>query len=90
MDLSYETETKGQESVAHVRVENPTDKLAFFVHVAMTKGRDGKEVLPVFWEDNYFPMMPGETKTIRAEYCLKDLGEAIPALEIDGWNVRKK
>jgi exo-1,4-beta-D-glucosaminidase len=52
------------------------------------KDTDGEEVLPVLWEDNYFPLLPGQTRQIAATYQAKDLGKAKPVVEVDGWNVK--
>jgi len=80
-------ETRGAEKVARVRVSNPSDQIAFFVQLALTRGRGGAEILPVFWEDNYFSLLPGESREIAARIAASDAGGANPALEIGGWNV---
>jgi exo-1,4-beta-D-glucosaminidase len=73
----------------YVTVENPTQNLAFFVHPKITKEKGGDEVVPVFWEDNYFPLMPSEKRTVKAVYKMEDLEGATPAVEVDGWNVAR-
>jgi exo-1,4-beta-D-glucosaminidase len=80
-------EGKGAEGRARVSLRNPSDKLAFFVHVAIRKGPAGEEVLPVMWEDNYVTLLPGESRDVVATYALKDLGDARPVVTVDGWNV---
>jgi exo-1,4-beta-D-glucosaminidase len=82
------TVRKGKENLTKVTVSNPTNHLAFFVHLRITKGAGGTEVLPVLWEDNYFELMPGEERVIEAIYSLKDLGGAAPVVEVEGWNIR--
>lgn len=82
------TEPAGDENHTSVTVENPTNHLAFFVHLKVRKGRNGEEVLPIVWEENYFPLMPGETREITAKYQKEDLQGAIPVVEVDGWNVK--
>jgi hypothetical protein len=78
---------RGREKVARVSVRNPTERLAFFVELALTQGRGGDEILPVLWEDNYFSLLPGESREITARFALADAGTARPTLEIGGWNV---
>lgn len=90
LEASHTVENKGAERIATVRLENPTDKLAFFIHLALTKGADGEEILPVFWDDDYFSLLPGETRTVRAAFVAKDAGDKPPALKIDGWNIVSK
>ncbi len=89
LNVSSRFEKKGQEGLAHVTLENPTPHLAFLVHLKITKGPGAEEVLPVFWQDNYFPLMPGEKRTITAAYRMKDMGDATPIIQVDGWNVAK-
>ena len=90
LNLTSRNECKGNEGVTHVTVENPTKDLAFFVHLQVKKGRDGEEVLPVLWEDNYFALMPGEKREINATYQTSDLSGASPVTQVDGWNVISK
>jgi exo-1,4-beta-D-glucosaminidase len=80
-------ETRGAESAARVRVSNPTGQLAFFIQLALTQGRGGAEILPVHWEDNYFSLMPGESREITARFSAADAGPAKPRLEVGGWNI---
>ena len=82
LNVSYEIENKGEEDIAHVKVENPTDKLAFFIHLAVIKGPGGEEVLPVFWEDNYFSLLPKELKEVNAIFAVEDLDGTTPAVEV--------
>jgi exo-1,4-beta-D-glucosaminidase len=59
--------------------------LAFGVHLKVKRDTDGEEVLPVLWEDNYFALLPGQTRQITATY--QALGKAKAVVEVDGWNV---
>ncbi len=79
--------TRGAEKVARVQVTNPTSQMAFFVQLALTQGRNGREILPVLWDDNYFSLLPGETRQVTATFVPKDAGGVNPTLEAGGWNV---
>jgi exo-1,4-beta-D-glucosaminidase len=87
LNVSHRTEHSGPETMVHAMLENPTDKLAFFVHLTVTRGPGGEEVLPVFWEDNYFSLLPGESRQVSAAFATDDLGEAVPVLHVGGWNI---
>jgi len=87
LNVASSFETRGEEGIAHVSLENPTRNLAFAVHLKVTRGPGGEEVLPILWEDNYFALFPGEKREITATYSIKDLRKAQPALTVDGWNV---
>ena len=64
-----------------------TPSLAFFVHLEVRKGKDGGDVHPIRWQDNYISLMPGESRVITATYDDAQLGGARPAVRVDGWNV---
>jgi exo-1,4-beta-D-glucosaminidase len=86
---SSTTRGRGNENVTQVSLENPTNKLAFFVRLRVTKGHPGEDVVPILWEDNYFELMPGERREVQAIYRRKDLQGHSPAVEADGWNVQR-
>src|SRR5205807_2314664 len=87
VNVSAHTERRGAEEFAHVRLVNTSNALAFFVRLHLTRGRDGEDLLPLLWQDNYISLLPGEAREITATYKLKDLHGAQPALNINGWNV---
>jgi hypothetical protein len=53
------------------------------------KGEDGEQILPVIYSDNYFHLMPGETRTIGIEWKPEDTRGSAPVVEISGTNVAK-
>ena len=77
----------GKETTAHITVENTSSGLAFLVRLRLLKGKDGPEVLPVFFDDNYISLLPGEKREITVHVRKADLGAAKPFLAIDGFNV---
>ncbi len=81
------TEAKGAEQVEHVTVQNLSANLAFFVHLTVLKGKEGSDVKPIVWEDNYFELMPGERREVTATYASKLLLGAKPRVRVDGFNV---
>jgi exo-1,4-beta-D-glucosaminidase len=87
LDVSRTIERRQDEHVVKVSVRNPARSLAFAAHVKVTKGEGGEEVLPVLWEDNYFPLLPGEKREVTGRYRVKDLSGAEPVVVVDGWNV---
>lgn len=83
VDSSIEDTAEGR-SVA-VRLWNPGDRLAFFVELGLVSECSGLSIAPVFWEDNYLSLTPGESRRIRAS--LHPDGET-PRLTVRGWNGR--
>ncbi len=82
--------TSGGESRAHVRLENASEAMAFFLHASVRKGEEGDEVLPVLWSDNDVTLAPGETLELTATYAASDLGSARPVARVEGWNVERR
>jgi len=87
LQAASKVERHGAEKVARVRISNPTGQIAFFVQLALTKGKGGAEVLPVLWDDNYFSLLPGESREVTATFAAKDAGKDNPTLEVGGWNI---
>jgi len=87
LQATCKIEARGALKIARVKVTNPTEQIAFFVQLALTWGRDGEEILPVLWEDNYFSLLPGESREVTATFATQDAGRAKPTLEVGGWNV---
>jgi Exo-beta-D-glucosaminidase Ig-fold domain/Glycosyl hydrolases family 2 len=87
LNATMRVENAGADKLVHVKVANPADRIAFFVQLALTRGAGGEEILPVFWDENYFSLVPGETRELTARVATRDLAGKKPALEIGGWNV---
>jgi exo-1,4-beta-D-glucosaminidase len=85
--LSSRASRKDGEEIAHVRVSNPNRTMAFFVHLQIKQGTSDRNVLPVIWQDNYFSLLPGESRELTATYHLGDLGKAGAVVAVDGWNI---
>ena len=41
----------------------------------------------MLWEDNYFPLLPGETREVTVSWRSRDAVKAKLAVAVDGWNV---
>ncbi len=74
------------DNVTRVTVRNAGASLAFMVRLRLTKGAKGDDVLPILWDDNYFTLLPGEEREVSAHYAARDLGAAIPVIQVEGWN----
>lgn len=49
-----------------IRLTNPTPRIAFFARAEVTAERDGDEILPITYDDNYVTVYPGESVDVRA------------------------
>jgi len=71
-----------------VTVENPSSSLAFSVNPKIIKSDSKDLVLPVFWEDNYFSLLPKEKRSVKVEFNAENLDGEKPLLQIQGWNIK--
>ena len=99
LEVTAENRRDGQEGSTTVTVRNPTSTLALAVHLIVKKSSNGRvsregnednEILPVLWQENYFALLPGETRQVAATYHIGDKAQATPSVEIEGWNVNRK
>jgi exo-1,4-beta-D-glucosaminidase len=59
------TQTKvGNESHVTISLHNPSEHIAFFERATISAKRDGNEILPIEYDDNYITVFPGETAEI--------------------------
>jgi hypothetical protein len=81
---SMRREGKGAALVA--TISNPSSTIALMIRLRLVDG-SGKRVLPVFYEDNYFSLVPGETRTVRVEAGRRvGDGEKLKLI-CEGWNI---
>jgi len=86
-ELSAETGDEPGWEQWKVHMENADSSIAFFVQLRLLQGVGGEDVLPVLWEDNDFPLLPGESRDVGVRFRTADLQALQPAVEISGWNV---
>jgi exo-1,4-beta-D-glucosaminidase len=72
---------------AHIRVKNPSTSIAFQVRLRLVNKKDDVEVVPEFWDDNYFSLLPGEERIISVSYSTADLRGARPVIQVGGFNI---
>lgn len=72
---------------AEVTVENRSDTPALMVRLNIVGDKDGKQFLPIFYSDNYFALLPGETKVVRVHWKDVDTRGNAPLLKVSGYNV---
>jgi exo-1,4-beta-D-glucosaminidase len=77
----------GKEKVVHAFVENPSSSVAFMVHVRIASAKDDRDVVPIFWDDNYVSLLPGEKRELSAHFEAANAGDDDLVLTVDGWNV---
>jgi hypothetical protein len=77
----------GQTGRLTIHVSNPTRSVALMIRLKVIRAKSGKRVLPIFYEDNYFSLLPGESRTVSAEFATTNLAGEQPKLAVEGWNI---
>jgi len=77
---------RGNGTELRVELENTSATLAFMVELRIEKGETGQSALPVFLEDNYFALLPGEIRIVEGFVFTEDLGGEEPQLRVSWWN----
>lgn len=72
---------------ARVRLTNRSKVPALLVRLNLTGKEDHRQILPVWYEDNYFSLLPGEEKTIRLHWYDRDTRGCRPEVVVSGYNV---
>ena len=85
--ITKTTGLTGSERWMTVSLVNHGDSVAFMLHPRLIRGKDGEGVVPVFWSDNYFSLLPGERKSVTVRFDSSSLAGATPELVVDGWNL---
>jgi len=86
VSLTESYEQKPGKAKVDVTLKNTGKAVAFMVHARLVDAKDD-EIVPVFWSDNYVSLLPGESRTISAEFRGTVPTEKAPSLRVDGWNV---
>ncbi len=69
-----------------VTVKNSSKVIAFFNQLHLMNG-DMNPIRPSFYDDNFFTLMPGASKTVTIETEEKNV-MGTPSLAVSGWNVK--
>jgi len=74
---------RNDEKTADIKISNPGNETAFFIRLKVTDEAD-ELVLPVYFDENYFTLLPGEEKNINIEFP-SPAGNGYK-LVVEGWN----
>jgi exo-1,4-beta-D-glucosaminidase len=85
VDHRFVDNDEGQ--TVHVTLENPSDKLAFFVELSVVGADSGQLLTPIFWSENYVSLLPGERREVSARIPTHALGDQTPVFRYQGINV---
>ncbi|MES2828803.1 MAG: sugar-binding domain-containing protein [Bacteroidota bacterium] len=70
----------------NVTVSNPSDVISFFTQLKL-QSANGKSLSPSFYTDNFFNLLPGESKKVTITYSREDVKNGRVILITDGFNI---
>ena len=87
VNMDYFMEPGEEENTVSVFLENPSQTIAFGINLSLVKSLNGEDILPAYWDDNYFSLLPGESRTVKVRYkTIKSKNKDVDVL-LKGWNV---
>ena len=64
VEIEAQQKKIGTDNHITIRLHNPSEHIAFFERASISTERDGNEILPIEYDDNYITIYPGETAEI--------------------------
>lgn len=86
---SCKTKTEDNRYYIEVSVKNTSSRIAFFTQLQFLD-KQGRPVRPSFYTDNFFSLLPGETKTVFIDTSINEITDKDYVLSVSGWNVEQK
>jgi hypothetical protein len=79
---------KGADGHGVIVISNPNTETAFFIRLKVVKP-DNELLLPSFFTDNYFTLLPGDKKQVEVDYSSNKstVGLNELKLSVEGWNI---
>jgi len=84
VNVEHTCKIRNQDKTVAARLNNASETIAFFIELKIA-AKSGGTIVPVFWEDNYVSLLPGETRDIEA--VLPATNEQT-VLTVSGWNLK--
>jgi len=89
LDFDYQYTKDDQFGKIILKVKNTSASIAFFSFLDVLDPQSKLPILPIYWNDNYVTILPGEERTYDAQFFLSDFKGEKPVIEVRGWNVDK-
>ena len=71
-----------------VTLENPSRTPAFMIELMVIRKDGGQALTPVFWDDNYLTLLPGEKRTVRVSLPNDTPHPESAVVKVGGWNIK--
>ena len=87
LSYNFKYEKNNNSGKVLLTVENKSDAIAFFIRFDILDSESSNPILPIFWDDNYISLLPGESRSYSCHYNLKDSNGKKPKVKVKGYNV---
>ncbi|MGN6353161.1 MAG: hypothetical protein ACTHLB_07205, partial [Parafilimonas sp.] len=87
LDVSSSSIKKERETIHAITIKNAGKTVAFFIHIRCLQHKNGDDILPAIFSDNYISLAPGESRIIECSYENEDAQNATPYILTSGWNI---
>jgi hypothetical protein len=77
---------EGGRCLIDATIANPGRTPALQIHLQLRRQDNGARILPMIYSDNFFSLLPGESKSVSIEAPLEKV-QGQPEVAVDGWNV---
>lgn len=64
--------------------------MAPMIRLKVQRDHSGARALPVFCSDNYFSLLPGESRQVTWEFAKTGLAGESPKIFEEGWNIPRR
>ena len=88
LKTSYKTKKEQDKFFVEVSLKNVSSSIAFFNQLQILD-KELKPIRPSFYTDNFFSLLPGESKLVTIETMAENLTQ-YPILVVKGWNIERK
>lgn len=89
VNVSYTHKVTDKQLMIDVKLTNTAGKTAFFIQMNL-KDKDNKTIFPVFWDDNYVSLLPGDSRTYRCKVTGLAASSDEISLVVSGSNVKEQ
>lgn len=88
--MKTSSKTVGNTQVVSITLKNTGKHWALLNKIKLKDKATGESILPVFFDDDYVSLMPGESREITMRVDKANLQGKSPMLYLEGWNTKIK
>lgn len=89
INITHKIRKESHSYYIDIVLKNTSSSIAFFNQIQLLDDKKSP-VRPSFYTDNFFSLLPGESKSVTIETNTKNLENILPLLVVKGWNIDRK